>query len=183
MSRSPRTLAALLLAALIGACSPAESAIPTAPPTPTTAPRSTPAPTAAPAAPQPTSMLPPAGSAPDRPIDRDVWTPGNKQGVGTAFTYDQPAGDANPSRVWFGITDGAITEGLYPDVSRANIKSLGVLVSDGTSFLADETTDATYTIERLDARTPAYRVVSTDKGGRWAVTKEIVADPQAARPR
>ena len=109
----------------------------------------------------------------------DFWTPGNKQGVGTAFTYDQPAGDANPSRVWFGITDGAITEGLYPDVSQANIKSLGVLVSDGKSFLADETTDATYTVERLDARTPAYRVTSTDKGGRWAVTKEIVADPQS----
>jgi glucoamylase len=109
----------------------------------------------------------------------DSWVPGNKQGVGTAFTYDQQPGDANPSRVWFGITAGAITEGLYPDVSQANIKSLGVLVSDGKSFLADETTDATYTIERLDARTPAYRVTSTDKGGRWAVTKAIVADPQA----
>ena len=32
---------------------------------------------------------------------------------------------------------------------------------------------------RLDARSPAYRVVSADRGGRWAVTKEIVADPQA----
>jgi glucoamylase len=179
MSQSTHTLAALLLAALISACSPTESAIPTAMPASTIALSPTPQPTAAPAAAQPTTILPPAGSAPDQPIGLDVWTPGNKQGVGTAFTYDQPAGDANPSRVWFGITDGAITEGLYPDVSQANIKSLGVLVSDGTSFLADETTDATYTIERSDARTPAYRVTSTDKGGRWAVTKQIVADPQA----
>jgi len=179
MPQPTRTLAALLLAALIGACSPAERSIPTAPPAPIIAPSATPAPTAAPAAALPTTILPSAGSAPDQPISVDSWTPGNKQGVGTAFTYDQPAGDANPSRVWFGITDGAITEGLYPDVSRANIKSLGVLVSDGTSFLADETTDATYAIARLDARTPAYRVTSTDKGGRWAVTKEIVADPQA----
>jgi len=179
MPRSTRIFAALLLTALIGACSPAESALPPAPLAPTLAPSSTPAPTAAPAAAQPTTTLRPAGSAPDRPIDRDVWTAGNKQGVGTAFTYDQPAGDANPSRVWFGITAGAITEGLYPDVSRANIKSLGVLVSDGTSFLADETTDATYKVERLDGRTPAYRVTSTDKNGRWAVTKEIVADPQS----
>jgi glucoamylase len=105
--------------------------------------------------------------------------PGNKQGIGTAFTYDQPAGDANPSRVWFGITNGAVTEGLYPDVSRGNLKSLGVLVTDGKSFLADEIDDATYAVERLDGRTPAYRVTSTDKQGRWAVTKEIVADPQA----
>jgi glucoamylase len=179
MPQSTRTLAALLLAALISACSPAESVIPTALPTPTIALRPTPQPTTAPAVAQPTTTLPPAGAAPGQPIGLDVWTPGNKQGVGTAFTYDQPAGDANPSRVWFGITDGAITEGLYPDVSQANIKSLGVLVSDGTGFLADETTDATYKIERLDARTPAYRVTSTDKGGRWSVTKQIVADPQA----
>src|SRR5205809_4254408 len=179
MPRSSRTLAALLLAALISACSPTESAIPTVLPAPTIAPRSTPQPTAAPAAAQPTTTLSPAEAAPGKPIGLDVWMPGNKQGVGTAFTYDQPAGDANPSRVWFGITDGAITEGLYPDVSRANIKSLGVLVSDGKSFLADETTDATYTIERLDARTPAYQVTSTDKRGRWAVTKQVIADPLA----
>ncbi len=179
MPRSTHTLAGLLLVALISACSPIESAAPTMLPAPTIAPSPTPAPTAAPAAAQPTTTLPPAGAAPDQPIGVDTWTPGNKQGVGTAFTYDQPAGDANPSRVWFGLTDGAITEGLYPNVSLANIKSLGVLVSDGAHFLADETTDATYKIERLDARTPAYRVTSTDKGGRWSVTKAIVTDPQS----
>ena len=98
------------------------------------------------------------------PLDRDNWTAGAKQGVGTAFTYDQPAGDANPSRVWFAITDGAITEGLYPDVSLANIKSLGLLVTDGKSFVADEMADASYTIERLDGRAPAYRVTSACNG-------------------
>jgi glucoamylase len=179
MPRSTRYLAALLLAALIGACSSPASVAPSAAPAPSSAPSSAPAPTAAPAEAQPTTTLPQAGAAPDKPIGLDVWMPGNKQGVGTAYTYDQPAGDANPSRVWFGITDGAITEGLYPDVSQANIKSLSVLVSDGTSFVADETKDATYKIERLDGRTPAYRVTSTDKSGRWAVTKEIVTDPQA----
>src|SRR5215207_178226 len=143
MPRSTRTFAALLLAAVIGACSPVERALPTESPAPTLAPSPTLPPTAAPAVAQPTTTLPQAGAAPDQPIGVDAWVPGNKQGVGTAFTYDQPAGEANPSRVWFGITDGAITEGLYPDVSRANIKSLGVLVSDGKSFLADETTDAT----------------------------------------
>src|SRR6185295_3004399 len=98
------------------------------------------------AAPQPTADVAQRGAAaPGKPRDVDVWTTGAKQGVGTAFTYDQPAGDANPSRVWFGITNGAITEGLYPDISLANVKSLGVLLSDGTSFLANETTAATYT--------------------------------------
>src|SRR5689334_22222568 len=179
MPRSIRPVAALLLATLVGACSMPLSTPPTVAPAPTLAPSPTPRPTTAPALAQPTTTLAQSGAAPSEPIGQDSWVPGNKQGVGTAFTYDQPAGDANPSRVWFGITDGAITEGLYPDVSRANIKSLHVLVSDGTSFVADETTDATYSIERLDARTPAYRVTSTDKGGRWAVTKQIVADPQS----
>src|SRR6185295_2820960 len=108
------------------------------------------------AAPQPTAdVAQRADAAPGTPRDVDVWTTGAKQGVGTAFTYDQPAGDANPSRVWFGITNGAITEGLYPDISLANVKSLGLLVTDGKSFVADETTDATYTVVRLDGRTPA----------------------------
>src|SRR5690242_10514313 len=108
MAQFTRMLTALILAALIGACSPAESATPTAPSSanllPTIAPSSAPLPTAAPAAAQPTTTLPPAGSAPDQPIGVDSWMPGNKQGVGTAFTYDQPAGETNPSRVWFGIT-------------------------------------------------------------------------------
>ena len=174
-----RVVNAALLAIATAGCSPFDRSaqLPTAPaaiasPSPTSAPLPT-------ALAQPTSALPPNGAAPERPVGLDVWMPGNKQGVGTAFTYDQPPGEANPSRVWFGITNGAITEGLYPDVSQANIKSLNVLVTDGKSFLADEIEDATYRIERIDGRTPAYRVTSTDKQARWAVIKEIVADPQA----
>lgn len=177
---------ALLAAAtlLLSGCSAPESAQPTAPPAPASAPAATAPPATLPplptAAPQPTLALAQAGGpAPEQPIPLDLWTPGDKDGVGTAFTYDQPPGDANPSRVWFGITDGAITEGLYPDVSLANLKALHLLVTDGKSFLADEMTDATYKVERLDGRTPAFRVTSTDAASRWAVTKEIVADPQA----
>lgn len=117
--------------------------------------------------------------APGEPVKIDSWVPGDKQGVGTAFTYDAPAGDANPSRVWFGVTRGAITEGLYPDVSTANVKAIGLLVSDGHSFLADEMRDATQTVTRLDGRTPAFRVTSTDKGGRWEATKVVAVDPAA----
>src|SRR5262245_5358936 len=174
-----RLASAALLMAIVAGCSPFDpgAQVPTAPPRPAAQPpTSTPLPTALA---QPTSALLPNDAAPARPVGLDVWMPGNKQGVGTAFTYDQPPGDANPSRVWFGITNGAITEGLYPDVSQANIKSLNLLVTDGKSFLADEIEDATYRVERIDGRTPAYRVTSTDKQGRWLVVKEIVADPQA----
>ena len=113
------------------------------------------------------------------PVRTDTWTRGVKLGAGTAYTYEQPAGEANSSRVWFAITDGALTEGLYPDVSTANLRSLSLLVTDGKSFFADEMVDATYAVERLDGPSPAFRITSTDKLGRWSATKEIVADPQA----
>lgn len=173
----PRMIHSLALAALLAGCSATSAGPPTpAAPAPTVRPTAAPVPTAAP---QPTAALPQSQAAPGRPLGLDVWTPGNKQGVGTAFTYGQPPGADNPSRVWFGLTDGAITEGLYPDVSQANLKSLGVLITDGRSFLADEMLDAAYTVERLDGRAPAYRVTSTDRQGRWAVVKEVLADPQA----
>lgn len=108
-----------------------------------------------------------------------MWMPGNKLGVGTAFTYEAPPGAANPSRVWFGLTNGAITEVMYPDVSQANVKSLGVLVSDGKSMLSDEMTDANYTVQRLSGAASAFRITSTDTAGRWVVVKEVVTDPQA----
>jgi glucoamylase len=165
-----------LLAALLAACE-SPSAIAPAAPTSAPHPTATPPPTAAP---QPTAAVAERGAAAlDKPAGIDTWTSGAKLGVGTAFTYDKPAGDANPSRVWFAITNGAVTEGLYPDISTANVKALSLLVTDGKSFVSDEMSDATYGVERLDGRTPAYRVTSTDKTGRWAATKEIVADPQA----
>jgi len=167
-----------LLVVLLAACESQTAIVPTPLP-PTSAPTVPPSPLPTAVA-QPTAVVGQRGdAAPGAPIAADTWTSGAKQGVGTAFTYDQPAGAANPSRVWFAITNGAITEGLYPDVSQANIKSLNLLVTDGKSFLADEIDDATYKVERIDGRTPAYRVTSTDKQGRWAVVKEIVADPQA----
>jgi glucoamylase len=111
-------------------------------------------------------------------LPRDSWTTGAKQGFGTAFTYDQPAGAANPARVWFTIADGAIADGMFPDISQANVKSLSLIVA-GPGFVANEMVDATHTVERLDGRTPAFRVTSTDKQGRWAAVKQIVADPAA----
>jgi glucoamylase len=171
----------VVLATLLGACSAAPTPVvqETARRTAATGAPITAVPaTPPPAVVQPTSALPAGGAAPGDPPARDSWMPGDKQAFGTAFTYDQAPGKANPSRVWFTLTNGAITEGLYPDVSQANLKSLGIIVA-GKDFVADETTDATYKVERLDGRTPAFRVTSTDKGGRWAVVKEVVADPDS----
>ncbi len=61
-----------------------------------------------------------------------MWTPGNKLGVGTAYTYDQGGKDkAAPSRVWFEITGGAITDLLFPNVGQDNVRELSLLVAGG----------------------------------------------------
>lgn len=115
--------------------------------------------------------------APGKSAAIDTWTAGNKLGMGTAFTYNQPAGEQNSSRVWFAITNGAITEGSYPEISLANVKSLRVLVLSATQ-LYDEMLDAEYTVERLDGRTPAYLVRSQARDGTWAISKQVLSDPQ-----
>lgn len=169
-----RVCFAILVASLLAACATAPAPAPTAAPAP-------PAPSPAPlpsAVAQPTQQ-PASHAAPGAPPDADMGVPGGKLGIGTAFTYDAAPGASNPSRVWFGITNGAISEASYPNIAQANLKSLGVLVTDGKSFLADEMNDATYAVQRLDGAAPAFRVTSTDAQGHWAVVKEIVADPQA----
>lgn len=188
MKQTLNHAALLLVALLLAACSGPQASVPTPPaatsaPAPTSAPTTVPtaAPTSAPTAVAATPTVAPTlapGVVPDRPFRIDVWTPGDKDAVGTAYTYDQPPGDANPSRVWFALTDGAITEVAYPDVSLANVKALSLLISDGAS-LADEMTDSDHRVERLDGPTPAFRVTSTDRAGRWQTVKQVVTDPQA----
>mgnify|MGYP002381487142 CR=1 FL=1 len=174
MRRVTRLTLGTVLLALLSACAATPPPAPTAVP-PTVALAIGSAPTAAP----PPTAAPATAAAPGQPPAADMWTPGNKLGVGTAFTYDALPGAANPSRVWFGLTNGAITEVMYPDVSQANVKSLGVLVSDGKSMLSDEMTDANYTVQRLSGAAPAFRITTTDTAGRWVVVKEVVTDPQA----
>ena len=161
------------IAAVLAACASAPASAPTGAPAPTARPAAVPT-----AAAQPTRQ-PASQAAPGTPPATGMGVPGGRLGIGTAYTYDAPPGAANPSRVWFGITNGAISEASYPTIAQANLKSLGVLVTDGKSFAADETSDATYAVQRLEGAAPAFRVTSTDVQGRWAVVKDIVADPQA----
>jgi hypothetical protein len=57
------------------------------------------------------SGAPATGAAFAEPSNLDNWTPGDKLGVGTAYTYDQATPDRPaPSRVWFALIGGAIAE-------------------------------------------------------------------------
>ncbi|MGB9809908.1 MAG: glucan 1,4-alpha-glucosidase, partial [Caldanaerobacter sp.] len=107
---------------------------------------------------------------PQQPGERGTWGPGQKQGIGTA--------NNDISKVWFTLSRGAISEVYYPAIDRANSKFLKFIVTDGKTFVSDETTDSTSKVERINDRSLAYRLVNVDKDGRYKITKEIFTDPR-----
>ncbi len=133
--------------------------------------------------------LPVHGGEPAGPGDRPTWTTGEKYGVGTVADHTDP----EPSKVWFTLTEGALTELRFPRVDLMNVRTLDFLVAD-----ADE--DSTYTARTYnetrtddDADTVLRRVEPTEedalafrhiieeqgdgRGHAWQLTVEYAADP------
>ena len=131
----------------------------------------------------PTSVVPqPTGPAPEpKAIARapGAWSSGSRQGVGTAFTYDAPISQTNPSRVWFTLDDGAVTDLFWPRLDQANFHSVRFLVSDGKTFLHDLWRDADIRSEQPSPRLPFWRITLTDKAQRYRLVEEVAAAPIA----
>ena len=100
------------------------------------------------------------------------WTHGAKDGVGTAY--------AASSRVWFTFWNGIITEVYYPTVDRPQIRDLQYLITDGKTFFHDEKRNLESKLEHLSDHGLGYRCTNSDPGGRYAIIKEIIADPHLA---
>src|SRR5512133_2060822 len=64
-----------------------------------------------------------AGAAPGAPGAVANWTPGDKEGFGTAT--------ASASTVWFTLADGELTEVYAPDLGTPSLRDLQFVVSDG----------------------------------------------------
>lgn len=97
------------------------------------------------------------------------WTHGGKDGIGTAY--------AASSLIWFTLWNGIVTEVYYPTVDRPQIRDLQYLVTDGASFFHEEKRHLNSQFERLSDHTLGYRCKNSDPEGRYAITKEIIADP------
>ncbi|MBF0665934.1 MAG: glucan 1,4-alpha-glucosidase [Brevundimonas sp.] len=129
-----------------------------------------------------------AQTAPGAPGDTPTWVNAAKTGAGASYEayVDGQYRDGGPtgdvSRVWFSIADGVLTETMYGLIHEAQIKQLrfAVVTEDGLSV---EGTDTTHRTEYLhtDANgrplSPAYRVLTTDKTGRYEIEKRIYTDP------
>jgi glucoamylase len=109
-----------------------------------------------------------AQSAPGGPGEMPTWTPAGKDGLGTSIT--------TPSKVWFTLEGGILTEVYYPRVDMADEKGLEFAVSDGKRVWI-ESRDLHHSIERVDTAALVYRQTSTDAAAHITITKTYITDP------
>ncbi|RDI70291.1 glycoside hydrolase family 15 protein [Halopelagius longus] len=134
--------------------------------------------------------LPAPKPAPSGPEHRPRWTTGEKYGVGTVADHTSE----DPSRLWFTLTEGALTEVRFPRVDLMNLRTLDFLVADAdddstyTARTHNETRrdDDADTIERtaemVEDEALCYRHTVTEtgdgRGHEWTLTVEYVTDPE-----
>jgi glucoamylase len=128
--------------------------------------------------------MPPEGEAPRDGMIDGSWSTAVKQFFGTSYeAYDSNNGYSSSSptgpisHVWFTGAKGILTEVMWPSIDTPQIKDNQFLVSDGSSFLFQEKTDATTKVEWLAKGVPAYKITNTDSNHRFVIEKTIFTDP------
>lgn len=120
-----------------------------------------------------TLLATPSGEAAAQEPDDDappVWTQADKDGILTSTTPQSP--------VYATLDHGRLTEVYYPRLDTPSVRSLELLVTDGSSFADVESEDTSHEIELIDNRSLLYRQVNTDLDGRYRITKTYVTDPR-----
>jgi glucoamylase len=131
-----------------------------------------------------------AAVAPGAPGDKPTWVNAAKTGVGASYEayvdgqYRDGGRTGDVSRVWFSVADGVLTETMYGLIHEAQIKQLrfAVVTGSGLSVEGTDTTSRTQYLHTDDhgrPLSPAYRVITTDKQGRYEIEKQIFTDPDA----
>ncbi|MFB6223547.1 MAG: glycoside hydrolase family 15 protein [Haloarcula sp.] len=133
------------------------------------------------------NALPTTSTGTKGPSERPTWTTGEKYGVGTVADHDKP----DPSRVWFTLTEGALTEARYPQVNLMNLRTLDFLVrcTDDTDYAVrthreNRRTDDTVRrrVEPVDDEALLFRHVFTEtgdgRGHEWTLTVDYATDPE-----
>jgi glucoamylase len=111
-----------------------------------------------------------AAAAPGYPGEAADWSPGDKDGFGTAI-------GALDSKVWYTLNDGVLSEVYAPRIDTPSSRDTQLVVTDGATFAdrEDEATDQT--VELVDPRALIYRQVNTAQSGRYRITKTYTTDP------
>lgn len=131
-----------------------------------------------------------AAIAPGAPGDVPTWVNAAKTGAGASYEayvdgrYRDGGRTGTVSKVWFSLADGVLTETMYGLIHQAQIKQMrfAVVTSTGLSVEGTDTTSRTEYLH-VDAQgrplSPAYRVITTDKQGRYEIEKRIYTDPDS----
>jgi glucoamylase len=99
------------------------------------------------------------------------WTSSAKNGLGTAL--------GAASRVWFTLSHGIVDEVYYPRVDSACTRDLGLIVTDGASYMSEEKRHTRSTVSTLSPGVPAFHLRNVSIDGLYQIDKDIVSDPSA----
>src|SRR4051812_12464897 len=117
-----------------------------------------------------TSATAATGQAPGKPGQAATWSPGDKDGFGTAI-------HAARSKVWYTLNNGTLSEIYHPRVDTEGTRDTQFVVSDGATFTDREDSSTTKRTVLVDPRALVYRQINTATSGKYRITKTYVTDP------
>jgi glucoamylase len=82
------------------------------------------------------------------------------------------------SELWFTLSHGIVNEIYYPRLDQANIRDLGLIVTDGKEFFSEEKRDTESVCQPMAEGVPCYRIISTCRQRRYRIHKSIFSDPR-----
>ena len=97
------------------------------------------------------------------------WTSSVKDAVGTAYSAS--------SRIWFTVSHGILNEIYHPTIDHPQTRDLGLLITDGESFVHEEKRDLESHFEYIHSEALGVRYINRDRLGRYQLVKEILCDP------
>lgn len=106
--------------------------------------------------------------APGAPGVSARWTSSSKSGIGKSIN----AG----SEVAFTISHGILNEIFYPREDIACVRDMGLIVTQGDSFFAEEKRDTIHEIKWMEEGVPAFHIVNTCRQNKFCIEKEVITD-------
>jgi glucoamylase len=111
-----------------------------------------------------------AGSAPDGPGVASTW---NDPSVAQGFAGSTSAA----SKVWYDLSNGELTNAMYPTLDNPDTFGLQYYVTDGSTFTDDEVSNTSHAVALADSGSLTWRQTNTASNGDLTVTKTYVTDP------
>ncbi|HKG49456.1 MAG TPA: glycoside hydrolase family 15 protein [Actinomycetales bacterium] len=108
--------------------------------------------------------------APGYPGAAATWSPGDKEGFGTAI-------GATASKVWYTLNNGTLSEVYFPRIDTESSRDTQLVVSDGSTFSDREDTATTHRVALITGRSLEYRQINTARSGKYRISKRYVTDP------